>query len=56
MADLHRERGFGGAWTLVSDAEMLSLSATPVPEPASWAVLCGLGLLGFAVTRRLRAG
>jgi hypothetical protein len=56
IGDLHREGGFGGAWGLVSDAERLSLGATAVPEPGSWAVLGGLGLLGFAVSRRLRAG
>jgi hypothetical protein len=39
---------FGGAATMV----VTSFSFTPVPEPATYAVMAGAGLLGFAVWRR----
>ncbi|MCW5557274.1 MAG: PEP-CTERM sorting domain-containing protein [Verrucomicrobiae bacterium] len=34
----------------------LVLKATPVPEPAEWAAITGLGLAGFAALRRRSRG
>ena len=50
-----------GVWTLMKDGNtwsfdqslgVLSVSASSVPEPATYATLAGLGILGFAAYRR----
>ena len=46
-----------GLWSVaqVGDSLMLSYAGfTPVPEPAEWAVLSGIGLAGWALHRRRR--
>ncbi|MDF3057076.1 MAG: hypothetical protein K0R17_1291, partial [Rariglobus sp.] len=47
----------GYTYTFVQNGDLFQLIATtsPVPEPASVAVLSGLAILGFAVVRRRRA-
>ncbi|MBS0632150.1 MAG: autotransporter-associated beta strand repeat-containing protein [Verrucomicrobia bacterium] len=48
---------FTGTWSVAVDGNNLDLvyaSGTPVPEPATYAVLAGLGVLGFAAWRRRR--
>ncbi len=39
-----------GTWRF----DMVTLSATPIPEPSAFAALAGLGALGFAASRRRR--
>lgn len=44
---------FGGAWHNAGNPDQcLAINMTPVPEPATWGMLSGLGLLGFGVLRR----
>ncbi len=43
----------GTTWhNLGAEVMMFSISATPVPEPHEYAMLVGLGLMGFVVARR----
>jgi hypothetical protein len=46
-----------GLWFVTQAGDSLQLAYagfTPVPEPAEWAGLCGLGLLFWAIRRRIR--
>lgn len=47
---------FTGMWSVALDGNNLDLvyTGTPVPEPSTYAVLAGLGVLGFAAWRRRR--
>jgi len=56
IGDDHRERGFGGVWSLTSDSLRMSIEATAVPEPRDVALWIGAGLLAFAGWRRSRPG
>lgn len=40
-------------WTLTND-EMITMTVAPIPEPAVYTALLGLGVLGLGILRRLR--
>ena len=49
-------QAFGGTFTLSKDATSIFVNYSAVPEPSTYAVLAGLGVLGLAALRRRRAG
>jgi hypothetical protein len=46
----NRNQGSGGSMRL----DLMTVSAVPVPEPATWALLGGAAVVGGSVARRRR--
>jgi hypothetical protein len=47
---------FGGFWNYFGgDDALIAITATPIPEPSTYAVLAGLLALGLVMLRRRRA-
>jgi hypothetical protein len=46
--------GFDYGFTVTSDAVELDVTTSTVPEPSTWALFAGLGVLGLVLFRRSR--